>query len=148
MGDFFDPIQGFRNRREHELFEHRFSVRAAEARKEVLRLIEQAEEKEELAKRICGEMEEFFKDSTRLAARIFGSIEEEKAYIIEQQVGLEMQEFFTDLTRKADELIQTLWERDQAKMELESALDNLLNSPLEPLEKAAANLTQSLEGEN
>lgn len=146
MEKFGDPIESFRTRRERELFEHRFSVRAAEAQREVLRLIEHSERSEELAKQIAREMEEFFKDSTRLAARIFGSIEEKEAHLIEVQVAREMREFLVELTRKAELLAKELSATGKNTPKIENAIEDLLQSTRDPLEKATSHAAESLEG--
>lgn len=140
-----DPIERFRTRREQELFEHRFSVRAAETQREVLRLIEQSERNEELAKQVAMEMEDFFKDSTRLAARIFGSIEESEALLIEQQVAREMREFLVELTRKAEELAREFSSLGKASPDIAHALEDLIQATKEPLERITARAAESLE---
>lgn len=132
-------------RRQRELFDHRFSARAEEAQREVVRLIEQAEREEELAKQLNAEMNEFFKDSTRIAARVFGSIEEEKAQSIEKQVILEMQDFFHDLAKRVEELVLARRKNQIASAELSSSLEEILRDSLEPLEMAATSAAKHVE---
>lgn len=140
-----EPINQFRIRREQQLFEHRFLVRATEAHKGVLRLIEDQEKMEVISKQVSTEMEDFFKDSTRLAARVFGSIEEREARKIELQVSREMEEFFCQLSDRVESLISALSKHEMPPEKVGGELHDLLNSPLHELEKVAVAVAKEQE---
>ena len=130
-----DPIEHFRARQEREQFGKRFAVRAAEAQKGLRRLIEDSEKKEVLAQQVSREMEEFFRDSTRLAGQVFGSISKKKAKKIERKVLLEMEQFFKDLSQQAETLVAALSKNQLNQSQTVKAFEKLFENSLKPFEK-------------
>lgn len=130
-----DSFELFRRKQQLRQLEEKLQSRAAETREEIVRRIVEADEQEEVEKKIGEQMRDFFRDSTRIAAAVFSTLHQKRTDEIEMRLEQEVAGFFDDTKAAA---LQVLSQLKQGSTTAPKALDSLLQDRARRLARVAA----------
>ncbi len=98
-----------------------------------MRKIEEAEELEEIERRVTIEMKEFFRESTRMAATVLSEIHKRRSDEVEAQLEQEIAGFFDDTKARA---LNALCGARAGDLQATSELDSILAERVGALARA------------
>src|SRR5262245_56037249 len=130
-----DSFELFRRKQQLRQLEEKLQSRAAETREEIVRRIVEADEQEEVEKKIGEQMRDFFRDSTRIAAAVFSTLPQKRTDEIEMRPEREVAGFLHDTKPAA---LQVLSQLKQGSTTAPKALDSLLQDRARRLARVAA----------
>ena len=123
-----DPFEDFKQQRQIEILEKKFTRKAESRRNELGELVRRSKPSSELASRIHEEMQEFFQESQQHVSRMISQYDHPNTGTIERKVQDEMADFFRESTETAKDLLAHLCshEGDQDKA-TDQMVDHLKN---------------------
>ena len=125
-----DSFEEFRREKRMRSLHRELRSRMESRQGQIMRMIDEKERDELLEKQIQREMDDFFEESTKLAAEILGELAREKAREVAARINREMREFFQDVLNQARSTVTTIQANPggMAQRTLETHMDpDLLN---------------------
>lgn len=123
-----DSFEHYRRGQRMRQLEHELRSRLNSANEEIVRRIQDDEAIEELERRVADEMREFFRFSTRLAAKTLAELQRRQSEEIESKLEQEIEGFFEETKARAMSVIAQV---KKGSPEARAALVSLLAEPVQ-----------------